>query len=42
MKISKAQDNEKLNITWNKTILEVVEQYRYLGVIKEINNRIKK
>ena len=50
MKISKAQDKEKLNIKWNKSILEVVQQYRYLGVIitndrridKEINNRLKK
>jgi hypothetical protein len=50
MKISKAQDNKELNIKWNETILEVVEQYIYLGVIitkdgridKEINNRIKK
>ena len=37
-------------LKWNKTTLEVVEQYSYLGVIitndgridKEINNRIKK
>jgi hypothetical protein len=49
MKISKAQDNKVLNIKWNETILEIVEQYSYLGVIitndgrdKEINNRIKK
>jgi hypothetical protein len=50
MKISKVQDNEEVNITWNETTLEVVEQYNYLGVIitnnekidKEINNRIKK
>jgi rRNA-processing protein FCF1 len=50
MKISKAQNNEKLNIKWNEIILEAVEQYSYLGVIitnderidKEIKNRIKK
>jgi hypothetical protein len=50
MKISKAQDKEELNIKWSETILEIVEQYSYLGVIitndgrrdKEINNRIKK
>ena len=50
IKKSKAQDNEELNTKWNETILEVAEQYSYLGVIitndgridKEINNRIKK
>jgi hypothetical protein len=50
MKICKVQDNKDLNIKWNETTLEVVEQYNYLGVIitnegridKEINNRIKK
>jgi hypothetical protein len=50
MKISRAQDNEELNIKRNETMLEVVEQYSYLGVIitndgridKEISNRIKK
>jgi hypothetical protein len=50
MKISKVQDNEELNIKWNESTLEVVEQYNYLGVIvtndgrtdKEINNRIEK
>jgi hypothetical protein len=32
MKTSKGQDKE-LNIKWNETTLEVVEQYSYLGVI---------
>jgi hypothetical protein len=50
MKIRKVKDNEEVNIKWNETTLEVVEQYSYLGVIianngridKVINNRIKK
>jgi hypothetical protein len=42
MKISKAQDNEGLNIKWNETILDVVEQYSYLGVIITNDGRIDK